>query len=120
MPGESETLHGVTGTRFPSRGHCVQQEGKIWDPAGVPVLTGEPGGTEEQPPEAASGERSTDVPSEMLGRGGCTQTAQRPRESRQGRGGLLGGEEGRGELVLAGGTREEGGWERSADSGRRT
>ena len=35
VPGESETLHVVTGTRFPSRGHCVEQEGKIWAPAGA-------------------------------------------------------------------------------------
>lgn len=35
VPGESETLRGVMGTQFPPRGHCVEQEGKIWDPVGV-------------------------------------------------------------------------------------
>ena len=35
VPSESETLHGVTGTWFPSRGHCVEQEGKIRDPEGA-------------------------------------------------------------------------------------
>lgn len=35
VPGESETLHGVMGTQFSSRGHCAEQEGKIWDPVGV-------------------------------------------------------------------------------------
>ena len=79
VPGESETARGdgdpvscqgsLCGTGRedlgPSGGHC-------W-----PLSRG----TEEQPPEAASGERSTDVPSEMLGRGGCTQTGQRRRKS---------------------------------------
>ena len=75
---------------------------------------------EEQPPEAASGERSTDVPSEMLGRGGCTQTGQRPRESGQGWVGCSGARKAGMSWCWGGGTREEGGWERSAVSGRRT
>ena len=52
---------------------------------------------------------------------GCSQTAQRPRASGQGWSGRLGAR--KAGMITAdrgGAMREEGGWERSADSGRKT